>query len=431
MKKFLLLLLTVITVMATAQTKVSKKKSIGLDKIVPEKVGLSSQRLNRIDEMINTSIKNNEIPGAVVLVARDGKIAYHKAFGYSDVENKKKMKKDDIFRIASQTKAITATAVMMLWEEGKFQLDDPISKYIPEFANAQILDTFNETDSSFTTKPARKQITIRQLLTHTSGLGYGCIDSDARFSKMYQKAGIVDLFTDDVVILSDNVKRLAAMPLHFEPGEKYYYAEGLDVMGYFIELMSGMPLDQFFKNRIFKPLGMNDSWFYLPRTKAHRLVPVQTLVDGNWTTLGETKYYDPAYPVKGARTYFAGGAGLTSTVYDYALFLQMYLNGGQMNGYRLLSRTTVNAILSGQIPHLRQNDDTDLGLAFGLVNERGAAKGGKGSYGTFEWGGYFNTTYFADPQEGIIGLIFKQTSEIPGENSSSIFKILVNQSIND
>lgn len=431
MKKFLILLLTVITVMATAQTKVSKKKSIGLDKIVPEKVGLSSQRLNRIEEMINTSIINNEIPGAVVLVARDGKIAYHKAFGYSDVENKKKMKKDDIFRIASQTKAITATAVMMLWEEGKFQLDDPISKYIPEFANAQILDTFNEADSSFTTVPAKRQITIRQLLTHTSGLGYGCIDSDVRFSKMYQKAGIVDLFTDDVVILSDNVKRLAAMPLHFEPGEKYYYAEGLDVMGYFIELMSGMPLDQFFKNRIFKPLGMNDTWFYLPRTKAHRLVPVQTIVDGNWTTLGETKYYDPAYPVKGARTYFAGGAGLTSTVYDYALFLQMYLNGGQMNGYRLLSRTTVNTILSGQIPHLRQYDDTDLGLAFGLVNERGAAKGGKGSYGTFEWGGYFNTTYFADPQEGIIGLIFKQTAEIPGESSSTRFKILVNQSIND
>ena len=160
-------------------------------------------------------------------------------------------------------------------------------------------------------------------------------------------------------------------------------------------------------------------------------MPVQTKVDEKWTTLGETKYYDPAYPVKGARTYFAGGAGLTSTVYDYALFLQMYLNGGQMNGYRLLSRTTVNAILSGQIPHLRQNDDTDLGLAFGLVNERGAAKGGRGSYGTFEWGGYFNTTYFADPQEGIIGLIFKQTAEIPGENSSSLFKILVNQSIND
>lgn len=424
-------MLTVIAVMATAQTKVSKKKSVGLDKTVPEKVGLSSQRLNRIDEMINSAIENKEIPGAVVLVARNGKIAYHKAFGYSDVKNRKKMNKDDIFRIASQTKAITATAVMMLWEEGKFELDDPISKYIPEFANAQILDTFNEADSSFTTLPAKKQITIRQLLTHTSGLGYGCIDGDLRFSKMYQKAGIVDLFTDEVVILSDNVKRLAAMPLHFEPGEKYYYAEGLDVMGYFVELMSGMPLDQFFKNKIFKPLGMNDTWFYLPRTKANRLVPVQTVVDGKWTTLEDTRYFDPAYPVKGARTYFSGGAGLTSTVYDYALFLQMYLNGGQMNGYRLLSRTTVNAILSGQIPQFRQSDDTDLGLAFGLVNERGAAKGGKGSYGTFEWGGYFNTTYFADPKEGLIGLIFKQTSEIPEESSSSRFKILANQSIND
>ena len=178
------------------------------------------------------------------------------------------MKRDDIFRIASQTKAVTATAVMILWEEGKFQLDDPISKYIPEFKNPQVLNTFNPADSSYTTMPAVGEITIRQLLDHTSGLGYGAIDDDERIRKIYQKAGILDVFSTEDVTIGENIRKLAKLPLLFNPGERYKYCEGLDVLGYLIEIESGMPLDVFFRTRIFEPLGMNDTWFFLPEDKA-------------------------------------------------------------------------------------------------------------------------------------------------------------------
>ena len=183
-------------------------------------VHMSSERLNRIDAMLQKAINEDQIPGVVALIARNGKIVYHKAYGTSN-EKGDKLNQNSIFRIASQTKAITSTAVMMLWEEGKFQLDDPISKYIPDFGPAEILDTFNETDSTFTTKPAEDQITIRDLLTHTSGIGYGVIDGDDRFKKIYTNAGITDLFTTEDISIEESVKKLAKLPLHHNPGEKF------------------------------------------------------------------------------------------------------------------------------------------------------------------------------------------------------------------
>jgi CubicO group peptidase (beta-lactamase class C family) len=427
----LLLTLLALIIFSSCGCPDAEKNSAPLTKAAPESQGMSSDRLARIDTMIMQAVEKGDIPGAVALVARNGRIVYHKAFGMADNQSGRVMKTDDIFRIASQTKAITATAVMILWEEGKFRLDDPISKYIPEFRNPGLLKTFNPKDTTYTTEPAKSEITIRQLLTHTSGIGYGFIDGDERFSMIYHKAGITDAFTANKVILSENIKKLGRMPLHHNPGEKFTYSEGLDVLGYLIEIVSGMSFDKFLRTRLFDPLGMDDTWFYLPYDKASRLVTVQEPADGGWKRFPVTSY-DPDYPVKGARSYFAGGAGLSSTAKDYATFLQMYLNGGELNGKRILSRTTVKAVMGNQ-NYLVWGEDSEsyYGMVFGVLTERGAEKGGQGSTGTFNWGGYFSTTYFADPVEKTIGILMKQTQGAHNDETEWKFKILTGQAVNN
>lgn len=412
-----------------AQTKSSKNSAFLAEGSVMEEA-MSPERLDRIDKVIKDAIDLGQIPGAVALIARNGKIIFHNAYGMANHKAKTEMRKDAIFRIASQTKAITSTAVMMLWEEGKFRLDDPVSKYIPEFKDAQILDTFNEADSTYTAKPAEKQITIRHLITHTSGLGYGVIDGDDRFKKIYAKAGITDLFTTENISIAESVKKLAKLPLHHNPGEKFTYSEGLDVLGYFIEVVSGMPFDEFLRKRIFDPLQMNDTWFYLPKDKHKRLVAVQEKKGEQWMKYPVT-FYDTDYPITGAKRFFSGGAGLSSTAKDYATFLQMYLNMGELNGVRLLSRTTVQSIMGNQIGDIWADGPKHYGLAFGVVNVHGQDLGGEGSEGTFDWGGYFNTQYFADPKEQIIGILMKQTQGNNGDQTGWKFRQMVFAAIDD
>lgn len=411
-----------------AQTP-SVQQSPPLSPAEPASVGMSAERLDRIGAMLTEAIAEEQIPGAVALVARNGKIVYHRAFGTAG-EDGRELQRDAIFRIASQTKAITSTAVMMLWEQGLFQLDDPISKYIPAFADAQVLDTLYE-DGTYDTRPADQPITIRHLLTHTSGLGYGVIDGDPRFKRIYADAGVTDLFTTEDVSIEESVLKLAALPLHHDPGAKYTYSEGLDVLGYFIEVISGEPLDEYFRNHIFEPLGMDDTWFYLPDGKHDRLVAIQRPAegDGGWENY-PTTFYDPDYPVKGARRFFSGGAGLSSTAEDYAAFLQLYLNGGELNGTRLLSRTTVQSIMANQVGDLL-NPGTYYGLAFGVVDETGQGRGGRGSVGTFDWGGYFNTQYFADPEEQLIGILMKQTQGTANDQTAWKFRLLVGAAVDD
>jgi CubicO group peptidase (beta-lactamase class C family) len=414
-----------------AQTK-SIRKTPALAESTAESVGVSTERLARIDSMFANAVKTGSIPGAVGLVARNGKIVFWKAYGMADNQSGRALKRDDIFRIASQSKAITSTAVMMLWEEGKFQLDDPISKYIPEFKNPQVLKNFRYSDTTYTTTPAKSEITIRQLLTHTSGIGYGIIDGDERMKMLYKKAGVTDLFTTENITIAESVKKLARLPLHHEPGDKYTYSEGLDVLGYFIEVVSGMPFDVFLKTRLFDPLGMNDTRFYQPENKASRLVPVQQKNrNGEWERYPVT-FYDPEYPIKGAKTFFSGGAGLSSTAKDYATFLQMYLNGGEYNGVRVLSRTTVDLIMADQnLKVWDKSADSHLGLAFSVENQGGQDKGAKGSIGTFGWGGYFNTQYFADPKEKLIGIIMKQTQGPVNDETGWKFRQMIWQTIDD
>lgn len=432
MKNKLILLFLCSCFAGFSQTK-SLKNSPQLVEGSPESVGMSSERIARMDNIFQNSVNNKEVPGVAAIVIRNGKIVYYKSFGMADNQSNRALKKDDIFRIASMSKAITSTAVMMLWEEGMFQLDDPISKYIPEFKNPTLVKSFSFRDSSYTTEPANREITIRHLLSHTSGLGYGEIDGDERFKAMYKKVGITDLFTTQPIKIGESVRKLAKLPLHHNPGEKYTYSEGLDVLGYFIEVVSGMPFDEFLRKRIFEPLNMSDTYFYLPENKAARLVSIQRPnKDGQWERF-PTTFYDPEYPIKGAKTFFSGGAGLSSTAKDYATFLQMYLNQGELGGKRFLSRTTINAILSNQTETLfgGEKGDSFFGLAYSVLRANGEDKGGIGSEGTFTWGGYFNTNYFADPKEKIIGVIMKQTQQTKGDNLNNLFRQIIYQSLDD
>jgi len=432
MKINFIVIFVLLAITSFAQTKM-ERKSLPFSEALPESVGMSTERLARIDSMCLRAVSKGDIPGAVALVARDGKIVYYKAFGKADNPSDRAMKRDDIFRIASQTKAITATAVMMLWEEGKFRLDDPISKYIPEFKNPQVLKTFQFSDTSYTTVPAKSEITIRQLLCHTSGLGYGFISDavDENFKLLYQKYGVVDAWTTANISLTENTRKMARLPLHFSPGEQYKYSNGLDVLGYLIEIVSGTPLDLFLKARLFEPLGMNDTWFYLPAEKVQRLVSLQKPGNGKWVHYPITGY-DPDFPVTGAKRFLSGGAGLCSTAKDYATFLQMYLNGGESNGKRFLSRTTIQTIMADQNgKFIDETGNKYYGLVFSVVTQKGQNYGGLGNAGTFGWGGHFNTEYFADPKEKTIGILMKQTQEETSDETDWRFQILVGQAVDD
>ncbi len=402
-----------------------------LTEVNPETAGMSPERLQRIDKLVGEYVNNKWIAGAVAIIVHNGKIVYYKGIGYDDIDKKTPMKRDEIFRIASQTKAITSTAVMMLYEEGKFLLDDPISDYIPEFKNPQVIDKFNEADTTYTTVPAKREITIRDLLTHTSGIDYAIIGSKM-MSAIYAKADIPSGLDAGNKILGTEIKKLAKMPLAFQPGEKWQYGLNTDVLGYLVEVVSGMSLNDFFRKRIFEPLGMKDTYFYLPSEKHNRLATLYSEDSLNHLIKSPEKKFGirADYPNLDG-TYYSGGAGLSSTAYDYAIFLQMMLNGGVYNGKRILSRNSVRMMTMNQIGDIPFGDSGDkFGLGFGITTERGSAKLPV-QQGAFEWGGYFSTTYWADPKEKIIGLIM--TQHVPNSHGelSNKYKVLVYQAINE
>ena len=384
---------------------------------------IDPERLSKIDKIINEEIEKNNIPGAVLLVGNEKKVIYQKAYGIKNPETKEEYKIDDIFRIASMTKAITSIAVIKLWEEGKIGLDDPVEKYIPEFKDTKILKSFNQKDSTFTAEKALKKITIRQLLTHTSGIGYDFIDRNPSIKAIYHKEkqsfmknGVM-CFCDEDVSIGEAIKKLSVVPIHHEPGEKFTYGIGLDVLGYMIEIVSGKKLNQFFKEEIFDPLNMNDTYFYLPDEKADRLVPVQTKNNEDWEIFQDNRF-NVNYPIEGAKKFFAGGCGLSSTLKDYYNFLSVFINEVKFNGKQFISKKTNELIFENQLP---EKFNFGVGLAFGVVLEKDLKNGGTGSEGTISWGGYWNTSFFADPKEKVIGLIFKQTQNTK-ENTSDLFK---------
>lgn len=404
-----------------------------LEVAIPSSVHVSEERLKRIDRVIQQYVDSGWINGATALVARNGKIVYYKGIGYNDNSKKTPLAKDAIMRIASQTKAITSVGIMILYEEGRFLLDDAVSKYIPEFKKPGVLASFNESDTTFTTVPAKSEITIRQLLTHTSGIEYAQIGSKT-FNAIYGKAGLIAGVGVEKIKLSDKMKILGGMPLAHQPGEKFTYGLNTDLLGYLIEVISGLPLDQFFKTRILDPLGMRDTYFYLPKEKQSRLVQLYT--EDNTQHLAKApavmdingKFYSDYPNTQG--TYFSGGGGLSSTAYDYGIFMQMLLNGGEYNGKRLLSRSTVRLMTSNQAGDLTLSHGDSFGLGFEIVTEKGSSFW-PSTAGTFSWGGMFSSSYWVDPGEKIIAQLFLNIFPFSHGDIHEKFKVLVYQALTD
>lgn len=396
----------------------------------PASAGMLPVRLQRIDKLLQEYVDKKWIAGGAAIIAKDGKIVYHKAIGYNDLDKKTPLKRDAIFRIASQTKAITSVAVMMLYEEGKFLLKDPISKYIPEFAKPQVLDKFNAEDTTYTTVPTKREITIHDLLTHTSGIGYAQIGSKEA-NAIYAKNGIVGGIGVGQILLADKIKKLGTLPLFHQPGEQWTYGLNTDVLGYLVEVASGMSLDEFFRKKIFEPLGMKDTYFYLPKDKYNRLATLFTenenkevVKAADHINLNGDFYSN--YPATEG-TYYSGGGGLSSTALDYAIFMQMLLNGGEYNGKRILSRSTVKMMTMDQYDKINWPANK-MGLGFSIATEKSLASSPL-SPGSFSWGGMFSSTYWIDPKEKIVAQLF--LNEYPQSHGDihEKFKVLVYQAL--
>jgi CubicO group peptidase (beta-lactamase class C family) len=376
-------------------------------------------RLARIDTLVNSYVGKGWVPGVVTLVVKDGEIVQYNGYGLADMESKKPMQKDDLFRIASQTKAIVSTAIMILYEEGKLTLDEPIADFLPAWRHPSVLNEFHPSDTTYTTIPAKRDITFRDLLTHTGGLDYAGIGTE-KMRAIYAKAGIPAGLGVLQYSLRERMDALAKLPLGTQPGEKWTYSLSIDVLGCLVEVISGKNLEQFCMERILRPLGMKDTYFNVPASKASRLTTVYMEDSAHhivrWTK--ERTTIDPDYPVK-EKHYFSGGAGLTSTAYDYAIFLQTMLNGGIYNGVRILSPRTVQMMTSGQLTFTRDGFD-NFGLGFGITSELSGARGPSNA-GSFYWGGFFGTTYWADPKAGLVCLIM--TQENPNSHGDLAAKV--------
>jgi len=373
----------------------------------PESVGLSSDRLERIATAVQRDIDDKRIAGAVTLVVRHGKLAWFKAQGMSDREAAKPMPTDAMFRICSMTKPITSVAVMMLYEEGKFLLDDPVSKYLPEFKNPKVL--VKPVSGATYTIPATKEITIRDLLRHTSGITYQWNDD---LGPMYEKADVASGLLQYDGTIGDSVKKLAALPLLFNPGDRFEYSLGVDVLGRLVEVVSGKPLDEFFRTRIFEPVGMKDSYFFPPDNKLARLATAYTYYPDRGlnrfpdTPIREGSFvYTADYPSRGPKKLFSGGAGLVSTAMDYARFCQMMLDVGKVGNMRLLSRKSVELMTHDQLGKIAP--DMGFGLGFGVDGVK-APLSELGSVGSYNWGGFFYTGFSIDPKEEMIVIFMAQ-----------------------
>jgi CubicO group peptidase (beta-lactamase class C family) len=402
-----------------------------LPMVEPEAVGLSTERISRIDKVMETHVAQQKIAGGVTLLARHGKIAHLGVYGMMDVEAGKPMTPDTIFRIASMTKPITSVAVMMLYEEGHFRLNEPVSKYIPAFKEMRVMPPESAEDSAQPV-PATRQITIWNLLTHTSGLTY---QWNERLGPQYAAADITHGLLQDESTLNKKMKVLATIPLLHQPGAEFEYGLSIDVLGYLVEVVSGMSLDAFFSERIFKPLGMKDTHFFLPETKRERLATVyKRTKDGpimrksQEPTAEGLLIHSTDYPYNGPRTYFSGGGGLVSTVSDYVRFAQMMLNGGKFNGVRLLSRKTVELMTVNQLADM--DVDYGFGLGFSVVRDESDLNE-IGSVGTFGWSGFFFTNFFIDPQEQMIGIFMCQLHPSGGLDLGEKIRILSYQAIAD
>lgn len=400
----------------------------GLPTVKPEKVGLSSERLERLGDVMQQYIDEGRIAGTVTIVARDGKAAWFKTQGMLDREAGTPMRPDAIFRICSMSKPITSVAVMMLYEEGKFLLDDPVWKYLPEFKDPQVL--VKRDDGTTYTVPASTDITIRHLLTHTSGIGYHWSPD---VGQMYFDAGVAHGMLQTPNTTRENSRKIAQIPLMFNPGERFQYGLSIDVLGALVEVLSGMSFDEYLRVKIFEPLKMTDTFFSVPESKMDQMTTAYTWYDGKGMNRfpdepideGST-VYSSDYPYDGPRRYFSGGAGLSSSVPDYARFCQMMLNGGELDGVRLLSPKTVQLMTHDQIGDRSPNSSFGLGFGIEGVDQPLRELTSPGRYG---WGGFFYTHFFIDPAENMVGVFMAQLHPAGGLPLNRLFEVLAYQSV--
>ena len=357
-------------------------------------------RLKRLDELMQGFIDKGIAPNAVTYVMHNGKVVHYKAYGYRNLETKIPLRRDDIFRIASQSKALTTAALMTLFEEQKFLLDDPIAKYIPAFKDPKVLTSVDKEKGTYQTRPAIRDITIRHLLAHNAGIPYEHpLQDRPEFSVPFFNSLKPDK-------LEDVVNRIAARPLTKDPGEGFVYGLNTDVIGRLVEILSGKSLDAALRERVLEPLGMKDTHFYLPADKADRLVELYSKGSADKPLTLHTNNDYRTYPVAGAKTYFSGGAGLSSTIEDYARFCQMMLNGGSLGGRRILARKTVEMMLRNEIGESEVWDRQDkFGLGFQLITDR-SHYGDQATPGAYTWGGMYCSEYTIDPKENLIMLVF-------------------------
>ena len=380
-------------------------------------------KLALIDAEVNKYVSNHWLVGSTVIIVKDNKVVYHKGFGYANEASKTPMQENAIYRIMSQTKAITSLAIMQLYETGKIGLDQKVSDFIPSFKKPTVLKDFNAADSSYTTIPAKRELTIRDLLTHTSGIDYTDIGSK-NMSAIYTKAGVPSGLGKFKETLLDKMTILGSLPLVHQPGEKFTYGLNTDLLGCIVEIVSGTTLENYFQKNIFDPLGMKDTYFNVPATKANRMPTVYTENEANeiieWSPT--FRNLNPNYPLA-QKTYFSGGAGLSSTAYDYAIFLQMILNGGKYNGKQIIAPRTAAIMISPQMD-FKTNGNDDYSLGFSITSAKSANLNLRNK-GSFSWGGYYGTNYWADPVDHLVVLVMTQhTPNSHGDLTSKIERII-------
>lgn len=391
----------------------------------PEDLGFSSDRLQRLTTVFQAYSNERKMAGSVVLIMRNGKVAYHNSFGLQDIEANQPMKNDAIFRIASQTKAIVSVGIMILQEEGKLLISDPVSKYLPEFSETTVAQP--REGGGYDVVKAKRAITLRDLLTHTAGIGYGWGPA----ADKWKEAGIQGwYFANRDEPIAATIARMAKLPMDAHPGEKFVYGYNTDILGVVIEKVSGKPLDEFLSARILVPLGMKDTHFYLPQNKVNRLAavysafpdkPLERAADPG-DMVGQGAY------VSGPRKSFSGGAGLLSTAADYARFLQMMLNKGTFNGQRILSPATVELMTDNHLGKIPYNAGQGFGLGFSTCENLGE-RGTLGSEGEFGWGGAYGSTYWVDPRLNLVVVYFKQLTPTNGLDDQAKLRALVYQAI--
>jgi CubicO group peptidase (beta-lactamase class C family) len=386
----------------------ARARAEDLPRVRPEAAGFSAAGLERLDDRFRKAIEDRHIPGAVILLTRKGKVGHLRALGMADVEAGREVKPDTVFRLMSMTKAVTSVAAMMLVEEGKLRLDDPVSKYLPEFKNQEVLSPGKATDEDdVETEPAKREVTVRDLLRHTSGLIYP--GSDKRLTPLYNKAKINPGFTKTSEALADNIKRLGKLPLAHQPGARFTYGLSTDVLGRVVEVVAGKTLSEFFHERIFTPLGMKDATFHPSKEQVKRLAVLyrDRAVEGK-----KLERVSPREPgEEGSATYFSGGAGLYGTADDYTRFLLMLQRGGRSNGVRLLKAETVRQMTENQLGELTVDfggvHGDAFGLGFGVVTPRSKGKTAM-SVGAYSWAGAYYTYYWVDPSKELTGVMMTQ-----------------------